>query len=196
MKNWIITITVVIISIPVFAQNNDCDYKTECNCDTTNESILNSFENSDIVVHGTVIKIDTTEISEIITPESVFTINQDSLERSECAKKVLKTKKVLQTKISIVKSFKGLTNQQEIYIITPLQEYYCSYSEFNLGESYIIYGTQNRTADIYFLWTFDIDFFELKREYSIWTNHCKRTKLANKVELKQLNEIKQSLTKH
>lgn len=196
MKSWIITITVLIISIPVFAQNNDCGYKTECNCDTTSESILNSFENSDVVVHGTLIKIDTIEISEIITTESIQTINQDSLERSECAKKVLKTTEVLRSKISIVKSFKGLTNQQEIYIITPLQEYSCSYSEFNLGESYIIYGTQNRTADIYFLWTFDIDFFELKHDYSIWTNHCKRTKLANIVELKQLNEIKLNLSKH
>lgn len=195
MIHWIITLAILIISIPVFGQNENCGFKTECSCDTTNNSLLNSFENSSVVVHGTVIKIDTLQISEIITPESVLAINKDSLSRSVCAKEVLKTKKVLRTKISVAKSYKGLTNHQEIYIVTPLQELNCGFTEFNLGESYVIYITQNITADIYFLWTFDMDFFELREEYSFWTNRCKRTKLADEVELKQLNELKKSLTK-
>ena len=151
---------------------------------------LYSFENSDVVVQGTVSKIDTLDISEILTAESIIDINKDSLNRSECAKKVLKSKKVLRTKISVDKNFKGLSPHQEIYIITPLQDISCGYREFNLGESYIIYGTKNITADIYFLWTFDKDFFKLKQEYSIWTNACKRTKLADEGEIQQLNEIK------
>lgn len=195
MKNWILILTLLITTISVFAQNNDCGYKTECICDTTNESVLYSMDNSDVVVHGKVVKIDTLEISEIITAESILSINQDSLKQSECAKKVLNTKKVIRTKITVDKSYKGLSQQQEIYIVTPLQENSCGYSEFRLGASYIIYGIKNRTADVYFLWTFDKDFFKLKQEYSIWTNTCKRTKLADKNEIMELNKIKQSLTK-
>ena len=195
MKYLIIILTFLIITIPVFAQNNDCGFKTECICDTNNESVLHSFENSDVVIKGTVIKIDTLEVSEIIKTESAHSINQDSLKLSECAKQVLSNKKVLRTKISVENNIKGLSQEQEVYITTPLQANLCAYSEFILNQSYIIYGTINKTADIYFLWTFDKDFFELKSEYSIWTNTCKRTKLADEDEIKQLNEIKQSLTK-
>ena len=185
MKSGMLIFTLIMTTTLVFAQNDDCGFKTECICDTTNESILYSFENSDVVVQGTVSKIDTLDISEILTAESIIDINKDSLNRSECAKKVLKSKKVLRTKISVDKNFKGLSPHQEIYIITPLQDISCGYREFNLGESYIIYGTKNITADIYFLWTFDKDFFKLKQEYSIWTNACKRTKLADEGEIQQ-----------
>lgn len=195
MKNWIITLAILITSIPLFGQDENCGFKTECSCDTTKKSLLESFENSYLVVHATVIKIDTLQISEIITPESVLAITQDTLNRSECAKEVLKTKKVLRTKISVTKSYKGADNQQEIYIITPLQELNCGFNEFILGESYVIFGTQNITADIYFLWPFDMDFFELREEYSFWTNRCKKTRLANEVELMQLEDLKKSLTK-
>ena len=70
MKNWTIILLILIITIPLFAQNNNCGFKTECICDKTSESVLHSFENSDVVIQGSVVRIDTLEISEIITNKS------------------------------------------------------------------------------------------------------------------------------
>lgn len=195
MKNSVLILIIQIVTLSAYARNNDCGFKINCLCDTVNESLKYSFEHSDIVVQGTVIKIDTLKIKKIITNESILKINQDSLKRSECAKQVLISKSVLRIKIKVNKNFKGLSQQKEIYVITPLQENSCGYSEFSLNKNYIIYSTKNKTADIYFLWTFDIDFFDLKQEYSIWTNTCKKTRFTDKEEIKRLSEIKKSLTK-
>ncbi len=193
MKNRLILISIHLIVISGFAQNKECGLKKECLCDLTNEPVAHSFDLSDIIIQGKIIDLDTVQISEIITKESILKIEQDSLNRAECAKNVMRNTKVVRAKIGIKEIFKGQSELNEIYIITPLKEQFCSYSGFNIGENYIIYGTKNETADLYFLWTIDLDYFQLKPNYSIWTNKCKRTKLTEESELKELRETKKRL---
>ncbi|BDD07730.1 hypothetical protein FUAX_01620 [Fulvitalea axinellae] len=117
MKCWTITTLFHLIISVASAQNDECGFKTECLCDTLKETVINSFEISDCVFQGKVIGIDTLSIAKIITNESILKINQDPFDRSECAKHVLKTEKVLRVKIRVNKSFKGLSQQQKIYVI-------------------------------------------------------------------------------
>ena len=79
-----------------------------------------------------------------------------------------------------------------MYIITPLKSESCSYSNFKLKSKYAIYSTKNRIADLYFLWTFDQEYFELKEEYIYWTNQCKRTSEYNKKKVVELKQMKSS----
>ncbi|WP_075344619.1 hypothetical protein [Tenacibaculum agarivorans] len=189
MRNWILILTIHLACIPVFSQSNNCGFKTECECDTTKQTITYSVTYSDIVVQGTIKSVDTLDLSQIITKEAVLKIKQDTLPRSECAKSTLKDKKVLRSKIQLEKIYKGQSNQKYIYIITPIDKKFCSYSDFTINQEYLIYGTKNKTADNYFLWTFDQDYFLLKKEYIFWTNKCKRTKLTELNELKIIEDL-------
>lgn len=195
MYKRIVFIGILISATQAFAQNKECGYKEECLCDTTNTTVLQSYKNSGFIIHASVIKIDTLSIKEIITEESISQINNDTLSRSECAKKVLFHEKVIRVKVRIKETFKGKPAAKEIFIITPYTKESCSYRDFNINKNLIIYGTQNENADIYFLWTFDRDYFKLKPEYTIWTNKCKRTMPAQGKELRELREIQMTLSK-
>lgn len=192
MKYWG-AIIFLLISFTTISQNKDCGYKNECICDTTDESLLNSYNISAIVINCEVIKIDTISIKEIITPTSVLKIKNDTLSKSECAKHVLPKEKVIRIKVKVLEIFKGEIIANEVYILTPFSEKYCGYNNFVKNEEFIIFGTLNETADFYFLWTFDSDYFYLKTEYSIWTNKCKRTALTKKSEILELRRIKRNL---
>ena len=192
MKNWILLIIPLLTSTFLYSQNKECGFKTYCECDTLNESIENSFETSSIVIEGTVIEIDTISISEIVKPISVSKIKNDTLDKSKCAKSVLNSEKVIKVKVRVEEIFKGDIDKKVMYIITPLKSESCSYSNFKLKSKYAIYSTKNRIADLYFLWTFDQEYFELKEEYIYWTNKCKRTSEYNKKKVVELKQMKSS----
>ena len=195
MKNLIL-FTALLISTSICAQNKECGYKEQCECDTLSESIEYSFKISDVIIEGIVLKTDTISISEIITPLSLSTIKNDTLLKSQCAKSVLKLERVIKATIGINEEFKGDIKKKEIYILTPLKIESCGYSYFKLNTRYVIYATQNETVDIYFLWTFDADYFHLKPKYTYWTNKCKRTGLSNNNDLEELRKIRKSFIKN
>lgn len=177
------------MSVNTLAQNEYCDFKEECVCDSIRD-VSYSVQHSDVIIHAMVIKIDTVSIEQTITHESILQIKNDTLSKSDCAKKVLENKKVIKVKVRVLAIFKGKIKAKEIFIQTPLGQKSCEYSNFKLNQEFIIYGTQNETADIYFLWTFDLDYFKLKPKYSIWTNKCKRTMLVQESEINKLRELK------
>ena len=172
------------------AQSANCGFKTECDCDTTIKSIKHSWQISHAIFEGTIIEMDTVSVETIMLSPAIDEIVNDTLENSICAKKVLQSEKVVRLKVEVHEKFKG--NFNGIYLITPLKETNCAYSGFMLDKKYLFYATINSTADIYFLWTFDKDYFYLQPKYAYWTNKCKRTRLSNGTELKALRSLKKS----
>ena len=193
MIKWISILAIQFVAISAIAQNQLCGLKTDCLCATNKESIAYYFEYSDVIIHGRVIDIDTLRISEIITEASILKIEEDASNQAECAKEVLDTRKIVQAEVAVEAVYKGQPSLARITVTTPLDEASCGYAEFRAGQHYIVYGTSNKTADAYFLWTFDMDYFQLQPEFSAWTNQCKATKLAEKNELEALDEIKNRL---
>ncbi len=186
---YIIILIAIFTSIDLYSQESKCGYKYECVCDTLNESVNSSYEFSDIVIEGVVLMVDTISVAKIIYADSANKIINDTLINSVCAKKVLETEKVLLVKIQVQKTFKGEIDSTEVFILSPLKESSCSYSDFQVNTKFVVYATNNLTADIYFLWTLDKDYFYLKPEYRFWTNKCKRTRISNAGEINELKKI-------
>ena len=189
MKYLISLVIILLFNTALFSQGQDCGYKTECVCDTLNASVADAYGISDFVIAGSVHKIDTISIAEIIHSDSAQQIQQDSLPDSACAKSVLAEQMVLAVEIEVEEAFKGGLEGNSLYVVTPLKESSCHFSGFTVGQHFIVYGTDNTTADIYFTWTLDRDFFYLKPAFRSWTNQCKRTGVANAAEMDELREI-------
>jgi hypothetical protein len=179
MKNLTIII-LVFFANQGFSQNEDCGFKGSCNCQEANTSIEYAFEFSNYIIEARVIEIDTIPITETIESASIQKIQQDATKDFQCAKEVLNAEKVVRVKVSIEAVFKGEIVNKTVYILTPFKKDFCGYSDFRINQKYIIYGTINTTADIYFLWTLQEDCLNLKDEYTLWTNKCKRTDLSEK----------------
>lgn len=189
MKLWTTFIICLLFSFSLIAQDKPCGFKTSCECQEHESSIQEEYNHSHLIFHGAITEIKTLSISEVITPSSVVAIENESSDNGTCAKSVLVNKEVLRITFSVQRVFKGKTTQKEIYILTPNHVESCGKLDFEKHEEYIIYATKNTTADIYFLWTLDNDYFELKPEYQYWTNVCKRSNKSKSAELKALEKL-------
>lgn len=177
--------------LPSLLQGQDfiCGFKEECKCART--GVEASFKTGDIVFEGKVLFIDTVLISEVITVDATWGIEQNRDTFSSCAKTVLQKEKVVVIEIQVNEMFKGVFQNRIINICTPLESKFCGYVDFEKGERFIVYGSKDETADIFFTYNLDSDFFILKNEYKYWTNFCRRTAKTDDAELKILRRLKQ-----
>lgn len=185
MKHFFLTI---LCAITLFSNGQDlpCGYKTTCECDSvTNDKLI---DNSDLIFEGVVISIDTLPLSKIITPKSLRKLYADTLVYSSCAKDVIARTKVLTATIKISKFHKGKYHNKTIQICTPIEYQLCGYHNFIIGESYRVYTATDKTADIFYTYTLDYDYFVLKPNYQNWTNHCMQTKKIKSTELETHSE--------
>jgi hypothetical protein len=155
-------------------QSLPCGYKTTCECD----SVINHkpIDNSDFIFEGVVISIDTLLLSNIITSKSLRKLYSDTLVYSSCAKNIIDRTKVLTATMQISKFHQGKHRGRTIQICTPTDYQLCGYHNFIIGKQYTVYTTTEKTADIYYTYSLDHEYFFLKPKYKNWTNHCMQTK--------------------
>lgn len=167
---------IIFSAIALFSngQGLPCGYKTTCECDSTINDKLH--DNADLIFEGVVISIDTLLLSNIITSKSLRKLYSDTLVYSSCAKNLIDRTTVLTATIQISKFHKGKYRGKTIQICTPIAYQLCGYPNFIIGEQYRVYTTTDKTADIYYTYTLDYDYFFLKPNYQHWTNHCMQTK--------------------
>ena len=185
MKLLLLTI---LSAIALFSNGQDlpCGYRTTCECDIiTNDKLI---DNSDLIFEGVVISIDTLPLSSIIKSKSLRKLYSDTLVYSSCAKDVIHRTKVLTATIKISKLHKGKYQGKTIQICTPTERQLCGYHHFIIGEQYRVYNTTDKTADIYYIYTLDYDYFFLKPNYQNWTNYCMQTKKIESTESERRSE--------
>lgn len=166
----------ILSSIALFLNGQDlpCGYRTSCECDSiTNDKLI---DHSDIIFEGFVISKDTLPLSKIIKTKSLRKLYSDTMVFSSCANDVIHKTKVLIITIKISKLYKGKYQGKIIQICTPTEHQFCGNTIFMIGEQYRVYTTTDKTADIYYTFTLDYDYFFLKPKYQNWTNHCMNTK--------------------
>lgn len=180
----------LFLSIPFLleAQEFVCGFKEECRC--TKTSIESSFETGNIIFEGKVLFIDTVSIGAIITAEAKLNIEQYTDTIASCAKRVLEKEKIVIAVLEINEMIKGDYQNRTINICTPLSNKSCGYVDFQKGEHFLVYGTIDEIADVFFTYTLDDDFFILKKEFRHFTNFCQRTAKTNKPELIILRKLK------
>lgn len=175
----ILLICFCAITVVVYGQNPPCGYKTTCECDNT---ISDFIDNSDLIFEGIVTAVDTIPLHNLITKKAFKNIQTDTQIYADCAKDIISRTDVLVVTIQPNKYHKGKKNNKKIQICTPIEPKLCGYQYFIVGEPYVVYSTIDTTADIYYTYTLDYEYFILKPDYRYWTNHCMQTKKIKSVE--------------
>ena len=170
------------------SQGKLCGFKNNCECDE-NKTLENSFSSSNFIIVGEVLDINNLSLYSILTPASIKQINSNNEMEDSCAKESLNKDSVQVVLLRLVSSYKGSFENENIGIVTPVLKSQCGYKEFKKGVNYLISGTVNTTADIYFTWSLKEDAMELKPNYQYWTNTCKHTLPLNKKLKAQLKAI-------
>ncbi len=165
----------LLFSTGVFAQfDPTCGYKESCDCAGT--VILDeAIEKANFAFKGTVVRIDTLGMADIITKASHKALISRKIPADSCALNILQQERVLRVKIKLTETIKGDFNNKSITILTPINSKFCAYNDFKIDNSFLVFATYNLTADIYFTWNPDYDFFELKSKNRFWTNFCQST---------------------
>lgn len=181
-------ILIIFSAITLLSNGQDlpCAYKTTCECDSTTKDKF--IDNSDLIFEGVVISIDTFPLSNVITSKSFKKLHADTLVYSACAKDVIDRTKVLTATIQISRVHKGKYQNKTIQICSPTESHLCGYHDFVIGEPYRVYATYDKTADIYYTYTLDYEYYFLKHNYRYWTNHCMQTKKISLIELEKNSE--------
>lgn len=153
-----------------------------CSCGEEG-SIEESFAEADIVIHGTVVQQSSTTIKETLNPnlgdslEELISIRDKDLLNSELVSKI---------QVQVNKIYKGKVMSDTVIIYTARQSSACGYTQFKIGEEYIIYGDKESYFSSIMLYE-KID--DSEKNGTFWTNQCTRTTRYNELEANQLDRL-------
>ena len=192
----IVFAVVLGISMSLAAQNQNCGFKNDCNC--SKASLVESYNTADYIVTGTVVAIDTLSLQSVCTKTSIDTLKSDTAAYTKCAIEVLLNAKIIRAIVIVNTDIKNGFRGDTVFVCSPMKLSNCGYTNFKVGNRYIVFGSINQSADIYFLWSAPYDnrpeeFFHLEAKYKIWTNKCKRTMPFDQLELNRLLKLKNKL---
>lgn len=153
-----------------------------CKCSGLN-SVEDEYKVSEVVLLGTVEKIEYVGLVETMNPDSLETARKLV---SEKYIHFLEATGILKATIKVRKILKGYIKDESIVIYTGFNGASCGY-RFEKDKDYIVYA-----QDYSYLYSFlsiDEDRVQgFRKDNTYWTNHCRRTTDYVNEELELINE--------
>lgn len=153
-----------------------------CSCGEEG-SVEESFAGADIVIHGTAVQRSYTTIKETLNPnlgdslEELVSIRDKDLLNSELATKI---------QVQVNKIYNGKVISDTVKVYTARQSSAFGYTQFKIGEEYIIYGDKESYFSSMMLYEKIAD---SEKNGTFWTNQCTRTTSYNELEANQLDGL-------
>jgi hypothetical protein len=154
-----------------------------CKCYETG-TVKESFETSELVVYGKVIRRSYVSFKETMKAEKGDSLNTH-LEGDK--NNLLNSEAILKIEFEIKNIYKGQIISDTITIYTGRNSSSCGFTDFKEGGEYIIYGSSMSYLYGYFT---NAANEKLEKSGTFWTSQCTRTTEYNEPEAKELEMLK------
>ena len=153
-----------------------------CSCAGT-WTTKTAYDNSQNVIYGKVIDTTLVSLSQTMDQEKLVKFLGETC-GSVTDFEMLYLPIIIQTKILVLKNYKGLAIQDTIIIYTPRQSSTCGYQWFTEGSSHLIFDSNPN-----FIYQFVGVGNDFQIKNTLWTNNCTATTAATEGLLKELDSI-------
>ena len=149
-------------------------------------TVQESFESTELIVHGKVIKKDTVRFSETIKEEDISEVRARLKEDGQMLRMFDMTY-VLKLELEIIENYKGGDIRRTVILYTPLLSASCGF-RFQKDKQYIVYASSKNFMN--FLVQNKGESERHEKEDTFSTTHCTRTTEYIKLEADELRTLK------
>lgn len=149
-------------------------------------TVQESFESTELIVYGKVVRKDTVQLFETIEEENVSEVRKGLRDDEQLLQLFDKTY-VLRIELEIIEKYKGENIQKTVIIYTPLLSASCGF-RFQKDQRYIVYASSKNFMN--FLFRNKDGSKRYERKDTFWTSHCTRTTEYVRLEADELRTLK------
>lgn len=153
-----------------------------CKCEFP-ETTKHAYDNADLVIYGKVIKKEFVAMENVVNKEEGNALKM-KFEKVPQNLDRLKAESLIEVHIEVVNLYKGNTIKNIIKVLTPRTSAACGFTQFNIGEAFIVFGKQKLSH----YWLFNTE--KIFSQYdAYWTNHCVGTSEYNLDKIYELEAV-------
>ena len=157
-----------------------------CKCQNS-ENVQEEFEQTSFIVSGKVLSKSHVSYESILSEEELDLIRK-KFETNPQKMNGLKLESIIKIELAINHIYKGTGIKDKITIYTSKFGQSCGYLGFEIGQNFIAYLSSTSYLNTFYnLPSKKLD--ETKENGVFWTNHCRRTRVFDKTEDKELRKL-------